>query len=263
MLSRMRIGLLLFLGIQCFLAEGKQKIISTSPALTELAYQLELGSSLIATSDFSDVPDAAKLLPRIGSLFHPSIEKTIELRPDWILVDSFTLNPSYVQALEALKLKSKTFRIENIEKLFEASEEILKLEGRDLNVLNVQKVRVESLKQRARPFSFLVLTWAEPAIAASRRTFYSSLFELIGGTNQVPAAIQAPYVPLSREWLLQNTPDYIFVLSWENTDNVKTVSSYFKKEKMKIMALSQDHFARTNFSGITGIEKMAEEIAKP
>lgn len=235
-----------------------QRVISTSPSLTELNYQLGLGERLVGVSDYSDYPEAAKPLPRIGALFNPSIEKTLQLKPDWIWVDAFTQNPSYLQALEALKYKYKVFRIENIEKLFEASEEMLKIANGTLDVVAPQRERVKALRAKAKPFTFLMLTWADPAIAASRRTFYSSLFEMIGGENQVPATIQAPYVPLSREWLLENTPDFVFVLTWEGRDNVKTAASYFTSRKTKVFPLSQDHFARPNFSGLDGIDKISE-----
>src|SRR5262245_18618649 len=102
------------------------RIITTSPALTELLFQLEHGDKIVGASEYSDTPAEAKLLPRIGSLFHPSIEKTLQLKADWILLDAFTLNPSYVQALEALSLKHTAFRIDSIETLFNASEIILK-----------------------------------------------------------------------------------------------------------------------------------------
>ena len=43
-----------------------QRIISLSPALTEILFELGLGQQIVGASEFSDHPPAAQKIPRMG-----------------------------------------------------------------------------------------------------------------------------------------------------------------------------------------------------
>src|SRR5690606_14748422 len=62
------------------------RIVTTSPQTTELVFQLGLGDHIVGVSAGSHYPDAAKNLPTIGELFAPSLEKTVALRPDCVVL---------------------------------------------------------------------------------------------------------------------------------------------------------------------------------
>mgnify|MGYP000479294781 CR=1 FL=1 len=79
-----------------------QRVITTSPTLTEMLYDLGGESRLVATVEFSDYPEAAKKIPRIGNFFAPSIERTLLYRPDLVLVDGAARNSQYEVALSRL-----------------------------------------------------------------------------------------------------------------------------------------------------------------
>jgi iron complex transport system substrate-binding protein len=57
-----------------------------APNLTELAYQAGAGEQLIAAVEYSDYPEVAKDLPRIGDSFRIDFELLRQLNPDLILV---------------------------------------------------------------------------------------------------------------------------------------------------------------------------------
>ncbi len=63
----------------------KPSIISLSPHITEMLYSIGAGKQIIATTEFSDYPVAAKNIPRIGNYLHLQIERIIELKPDYII----------------------------------------------------------------------------------------------------------------------------------------------------------------------------------
>jgi len=62
------------------------RIVSLAPNLTELAYQAGAGDQLVAVVEYSDYPEAAKALPRIGDSFRIDFERLRQLNPDLILV---------------------------------------------------------------------------------------------------------------------------------------------------------------------------------
>jgi iron complex transport system substrate-binding protein len=67
------------------LAEPASKIVSLSPHLTELLFSLGAGDRIKATVEFSDYPEAALKIPRLGNAFSVSVEAVIEQSPDLIV----------------------------------------------------------------------------------------------------------------------------------------------------------------------------------
>src|SRR5262249_3093401 len=149
-----------------------KRLVAGSPAITEILFQLGLGPDLVGVSEFSDYPEPAKNLPRIGSLFSPSIEKTLALRPGYVLIDAHTSQAYYLDAVSALGLKSFVFSIDSVETLFSESERFLKTvyPGERIS-LNEKKELLKNLPKNPAPFSFLAFTWSEPPILFGAHTF--------------------------------------------------------------------------------------------
>lgn len=81
------------------------RIIALSPGATELLYAAGAGGKLIAAVSFSDYPDEAKALPRVGSYNRFDLEAILSLKPD-LLIGWHSGNPTEQLAqLEALGLK--------------------------------------------------------------------------------------------------------------------------------------------------------------
>ena len=61
------------------------KIVTLSPHLAEMIYELGSESSLVGVSSFTDYPESAKSIPRIGDAFVLDLERMALLDPDVIL----------------------------------------------------------------------------------------------------------------------------------------------------------------------------------
>ncbi len=61
------------------------RIVSLSPHLTEIAFAAGAGEFLVGVVEYSDFPDDARNIPRIGDAFQLDYERLAELRPDLIL----------------------------------------------------------------------------------------------------------------------------------------------------------------------------------
>jgi len=62
------------------------RIVSTTPSITETLFELKLGDSVVAVSDYCKRPQEVKDLPTIGSLYSFNIEAIVELEPDFVVV---------------------------------------------------------------------------------------------------------------------------------------------------------------------------------
>jgi len=61
-------------GRKIFLEQPAKRIISLAPHITELIFSAGAGEKISATDDYSDYPEAAKSITRIGDANHLDIE---------------------------------------------------------------------------------------------------------------------------------------------------------------------------------------------
>ncbi|GAB3371725.1 cobalamin-binding protein [Spongiibacter taiwanensis] len=86
------------------LDQPAQRIIALSPGITEQVFAAGAGRNLVAAVSFSDYPEAAKALPRIGGYSRFDMEAIVALQPD-LLIGWSEGNPAEQLAqLEALGL---------------------------------------------------------------------------------------------------------------------------------------------------------------
>jgi len=82
-----------FAGISLQQADGSslellapaERLITLSPHLAELVFAAGAGQNLIATADYSEYPEAAASLPRIGDAFRIDVERVLSLSPDLVI----------------------------------------------------------------------------------------------------------------------------------------------------------------------------------
>jgi len=67
------------------LNQAAKRIISLSPHITELLFAAGAGDAVVGVVEFSDYPDAARSIPRIGNFSVFNIEAIIALHPDLIV----------------------------------------------------------------------------------------------------------------------------------------------------------------------------------
>lgn len=67
------------------LEQPAQRLLTLSPNLTELVFSAGAGERLLATVEYSEYPEAAMALPRIGDAFRLDIEQIVTLRPDLVI----------------------------------------------------------------------------------------------------------------------------------------------------------------------------------
>lgn len=76
------------------LASPAHRVISLAPHVTELLFAAGAGNAVVGTVDYSDYPEAAKRIPRVGGGAGLDIEAIVALHPDLIIAWQ-TGNPSW------------------------------------------------------------------------------------------------------------------------------------------------------------------------
>lgn len=78
-----------------------EKVVSLSPTLTEIVFELGNGPQLVACSKYCDWPEEVEDLPRVGTAGMPKVEEIIELEADLVIAQQELPD----EALQQLKLK--------------------------------------------------------------------------------------------------------------------------------------------------------------
>jgi iron complex transport system substrate-binding protein len=83
--GRAEIKVLDDLGGEIILADPAKRIVSLAPHLTEIMFYLGIGDKVVGTVRYSDYPEQAREIPRVGDAFAVSVEGIVGLNPDLVI----------------------------------------------------------------------------------------------------------------------------------------------------------------------------------
>ena len=87
------------------LEQPAKRIISLAPHATELLFSVGAGDKLIGVVKYSDFPEAAKTIPRVGGYKKLDLERIVSLQPDLIVAWQTGNRPAEMTQLQELGLK--------------------------------------------------------------------------------------------------------------------------------------------------------------
>jgi iron complex transport system substrate-binding protein len=224
------VGLTLLRGPEQRQVSG-QRIISLSPAITEILFELGLGEQIVGVSEYSDYPPAARQIPRMGKYGDPNIELIIRAKPD--LVVSQRISPEKITLLkntlggvcEVLLLKVDTLAeiIESTQQLAQASgtiehgQKLVEHWQKKIEEMETQYARLAE-EDRVRVY---VEVGANPLRTCGPGTYLSQMIRLAGGRNLGDAATGSLWPIVSSETVVVWNPQVILVLGMKRTGGFK------------------------------------------
>jgi iron complex transport system substrate-binding protein len=196
-----------------------KRIISMSPAITEILFKLGAEDRIAGVTDFCDFPEEAKKLPKLGGILNPNVETMITLRPDLVIhhYDSLKIRDIAIKLdvdYLPVKLTDIDSILDSIEKIgykIGLAEKAIKLRRKLEDEINLYKNKFNSQKKK----SVLLLLGdsndpMRDLYAAGRTTFLGQLLSLAGGDNILPETF-AEYPKISREFIIQKSPEVIII----------------------------------------------------
>ena len=171
------------------LAQPAQRIIALSPGATELVYAAGAGGQLVAAVTFSDYPEAAQKLPRVGSYNRFDLEAILSLKPD-LLIGWHSGNPlEQLAQLESLGLKVYYSELRGFADVATTLRRLGTLAGTQLiaeDAAHHFETGIEALRQRysdAPPVTVFQQIWENPLMTVNNEHLISEATRLCGGVN--------------------------------------------------------------------------------
>ena len=176
-------------GATVVLAAPARRIVSLAPHVTELLYAAGAGGYVVGAVDYSDYPEAAKRIPRVGGYTGLDLEAIVALRPDLIIAWQSGNPPSQVERLRALGLAVYVSEPRHIEDVATNIERLGRLAGTADAALRAARAfrrRHEALRRRyaARPaVTVFYQIWDRPLMTVNGKQLISDVIHLCGGRN--------------------------------------------------------------------------------
>ena len=222
------------LGRQVVVPVSPQRIVALAPSVTEIVFALGREKRLAGVTMFSDYPEAARKLPKVGSYVHLDLERIVALNPD-LCIAVKDGNPKHIAdrlaalgipvfAVNPMNLESVMETVSAIGSLINAKQEADRI-VRDMQT-RVSRVKHALAGIEARPRVFFQIG-IDPIVSAGSQTFINELIVMAGGENL--AAGKVPYPRFSREQVLDLRPDVIIITSMARHAVFEKVKAYWSQ----------------------------------
>ncbi|MEK9629518.1 MAG: helical backbone metal receptor [Nitrospinota bacterium] len=198
-------------------ASKAQRIISTSPSITETLFALGVGDRVVGVTDFCKYPPEACKISSIGGMVNPNMEVLVSLRPDLVLHLSHSVRMEEnvrTLGIPSMKVNMNTLDdiLESIQFLGKAlgvKNNADKLRNKIINGIQFYKNKLQNVS--AKETLLLLGDSSDPGrdlYATGRGTFLHELLEISGGKNIIPASL-ARYPRITKEFIIEKSPDVI------------------------------------------------------
>lgn len=171
------------------LAAPARRIVSLAPHATEILYVAGAGDYLVGAVEYSDYPEAAMRIPRVGSYAGLDLERIVALRPDLVIAWQSGNPPAQVERLRALGLAVYVSEPRHIEDVATNIERLGRLAGTTdaaLRAAQAFRQRHDGLRRRYAgrpPVTVFYQIWDQPLMTVNGRQLISDVIRLCGGRN--------------------------------------------------------------------------------
>jgi iron complex transport system substrate-binding protein len=176
-------------GSELSLSEPARRIITLAPHLAEGVFAAGAGGQLVATVEYSEYPEAAAAIPRIGDAFRLDLERIVALRPDLVMAWDSGNPRAAVEQLRELGMATWSIEIREPTAIPDFIESVGRATGQEQKA-SAEGVRLRrqlaALEQRylgARPLRYFYQVDAKPLFTINGQHLISRGLALCGGRN--------------------------------------------------------------------------------
>jgi iron complex transport system substrate-binding protein len=259
-------------GRTVIIPDNPRRVVSLAPSITEIIFALGRENRLIGATRFSDFPEAAKNIPRVGSYVHLDLEKIVSLRPDLCIAIKDGNPKSVIERLESLGIPVYAVNPSNLKTVMRTITEI----GLFLNAgekassvvqdmeFRIQRVKTKTAQVKYRPRVFFQIG-ISPIVSVGTHTFAHELIELAGGINLSKGS--TPYPRFSNEQVLSLRPEVFIITSMSRNAIFERVKNEWSKwpslpavRDKRIHLEDSNLFDRPTPRLVDGLEHLARRI---
>lgn len=209
--------------LACFLIAASaqaepERIVSTSPSITEVLFALGLGPHVVGVSNYCEYPPQVKDLPKVGTFLRPDAESIARLKPDLVIVHK--LPNELTNRLTALHIRYAEVDRGGLTDAYLEIKEIGRATGAEPQadkLIAAMRARLDQIHAQTagkKKVNVIFVIGRDPGtlsniIVVGRDNFLNELLQVAGGTNVIAEESAQPYPHISLETILRSQPDVL------------------------------------------------------
>lgn len=211
-------------GSTLLLESPATRIVTLSPHLAELVFAAGAGEQLIATVEYSNYPEGAQALPRVGDAFRLDSERIVALRPDLVIAWGSGNPKPAIEQLRSFGLPVWSIEIREPVEIADTLDAIglatahEKTAARESASIRRQLDNLSMSYRDAEPLSYFYQVGAKPLFTINGEHLISKGLKMCGGNNvfdeEPGIAFQVGY-----EAVIVANPDALFAPSFEGNED--------------------------------------------
>ena len=195
-----------------------QRIVSTSPSITEALFALGLGPRVVGVSNYCEYPPQVKDLPKVGTFLNPDPEQIARLKPDLVIVNK--LPNELTNRLSALHIPYAEVDQGGLSEAYSEIQQIgqaanVKAQAEELVAAmrsSLDHIRAQTATKKKPRVIFVI--GRDPGtlsniIAVGQDGFLNDLIDVAGGINVLAQESNEQYPHISLETILREQPDVL------------------------------------------------------
>jgi iron complex transport system substrate-binding protein len=253
------------------------RIVSLSPGGTEMLFAAGAGAQVVATVEYSDVPAAARRVPRIGDALAIDMERLVLLRPDVVVAWPAGGNPAQREKIARLGIplyRQQTSRLAELAPSVRRLGVLAGTEPAANQAARTIELRLAALEREyaagawgaGRHPTVLLQVWNRPIYTVGGRHLMSDALALCGARN-VFADLPEPGPVVDVEAVIARDPDIIIAAGppgesagwlpdWRRFGTLKAVRNG------RLLAFEDQALSRLGPSFLDANEALCREIAR-
>lgn len=257
------------LGREVKILDPPKRVISLTPAVTEILYELQLGERIVGVTEYCNYPEEALSKPKMGDFSNPNIELIVDAEPDIVFVAA-GVQMELIERFEQLGITVFCIDATSVDQVIKNISMIGDIMGvpeitKSLTDDMQERVDyvVEKVKDQTRPVVFFEV-WDEPLMSAGPGTFIDSIIALAGGINLAGDA-DTQFPQLSMEILFERDPAvYIAVYMANDSRKAGDIKSRPGYQTLTAVQTNRVHTIEDDLVTLPGPRVVLglEEIAK-
>jgi len=201
-------------GVEVVLDKPAARVISLAPHITEIVYAAGAGDQLVGAVSYSDYPEAAKAVPRVGSYDNVNYEAVVSLAPDLVLAWRSGNGEEVARRLESFGLTVYVTEPRVLENVATSLRHFGLLTGHreqgeeQAGQFLANLTRLREHYSRQQPISVYYQVWNEPMMTLNGEHLISDVLRLCGARNVFSDA-QPMVLRISVESVIRADPQVI------------------------------------------------------
>ena len=202
------------LGVTVDILNCPERIVSLSPANTEILFALGLDEKIVGVTDYCTYPEAALSKDKIGGYSTINTEKIAVLNPDLIIAADGNSEETIAHLRElgysVITVNADTFETTFADILLVGTATGVEDKAKELvSSMNAQLAEISEKTDGVEKPTILHCMWTDPLWVSGSGTFQDEMISAAGGVNA--AAAESGWVALTMEKFLTMNPDIIVV----------------------------------------------------